>query len=126
MLRQMFGVADVDLSDLSFVNDQKHQLPSKERVRAEQIVNATAFRHWITSPSSTKLMVYWDHCRKFANVSFLTAFCATMATALQAQSGRFLSALWFCGRHHDRAEVQSDTVLGLRAMLKSLIDQLLR
>lgn len=126
MLRQMLGMADVDLINLTFVNDQKHQLSSKERARAEQIVNTTAFRHWITSPSSTKLMVYWDHCRRVANMSSLAIFCATMATALQAQSGRFLSALWFCGRHHDRAEVQSEMVLGPRAILKGLIDQLLR
>lgn len=125
-LRQILDMADVDLSDLDFVNDRKHQLPPRERARAEQVVNAAAFRHWITAPSSAELMVHWDQCRQVANVSSLTVLCTTMAAALKVQSGPFLSALWFCGRHHDRAEVQSDAFLGPRAMLKSLIDQLLR
>lgn len=125
-LRQILGMADVDLPDLDFVNDRKHQLPPRERAQAEQVVNAAAFRHWITVPSSAKLMVHWDQCRQVASVSSLTALCATMAAALKAQSGPFLFALWFCGRHHDRAEVQSDAFLGPRAMLSSLIEQLLR
>lgn len=86
-LRQILGMADVDLSDLDFVNDQKHQLPPRERARAEQVVNAAAFRHWITAPSSTKLMVHWDQCRQVANVSSLTALCATMAAALKGPVG---------------------------------------
>lgn len=98
----------------------------RERARAEQIVNTAVFRNWLTSPSSAKLMIYWDRCRNIADVSPLTVFCATMTKALRAQSGRFLSALWLCGRHHDRADVPSEASLGPRAMLKSLIEQLLR
>lgn len=127
MLRQMLDTnQDMDLSDLNFVYDKKNQLPTRERARAEQIVNTTYFRDWVTSPSSAKLMIYWDQCRHVANVSSLTVFCATMTKALRARSGQFLAVLWFCGRHHDRTDVQSEASLGPRAMLKSLIDQLLR
>lgn len=124
-LRQMIGAQDIDLSDLFFVDDRRHELPAKQRARAEHVVNDHAFQRWVASTSSAKLLVCWDQCSKVADVSPLTVFCATLATALRAQP-RFLSALWFCGRHHDQSEAPLEAGLGPRGMLRSLIDQLLR
>lgn len=125
ILRQMIGFQDVDFSDLVFVDNKKHELPAKQRARAEHAATTQIFQQWVASTASAKLLVCWDQCSEVADVSPLTVFCAAIATALRAQP-RFLSALWFCGRHHDRSDAHSEASLGPRAMLRSLLDQLLR
>ncbi|KAL8396359.1 hypothetical protein RB596_009845 [Gaeumannomyces avenae] len=124
-LRRILNMADLDLADLAFVNDRKGHLPERERAQAEQIVNTQPFQRWVVSASSAKLLVHWDPIlpETVAGVSPLSVFCATMTKALRAKD-RFLSATWFCGRHVDPAEAGGH--VGGRAMLASLIDQLLR
>lgn len=124
-LRRMLDSPDLDVADFAFIADKKEEIPAKQRVQAEQIVNTQLFQHWIVSPSSSKLLVQWDFRppKTIAGVSPLTVFCTIMAQALRANE-RFVSALWFCGRHIDSTEAGS--YIGGRAMLISLIDQLLR
>ena len=124
-LRRMLDTPDLDLVDLAFVDDKKGQLPEGERAQAEQIINTQLFQSWIMSTSSAKLLVHWDFSppQTIADVSPLSIFCATMTQALRAKE-RFVSALWFCGQHIDPTEAGG--TVGGRAMLASLIDQLLR
>ncbi len=124
-LRRMLDTPDLDLADLAFVDDKKGQLPQGERTQAEQIINTQLFQRWIVSTSSAKLLVHWDFSppETIADVSPLSVFCATMTQALRGRE-RFVSALWFCGQHIDPAEAGGR--VGGRAMLTSLIDQLLR
>jgi len=124
-LRRMLDMPDLDLADLAFVEDKKGQLPEGERAQAEQIINTQLFQSWVVSTSSSKLLVHWDFSppQTIADVSPLSVFCAAMAKALRAKE-RFVSALWFCGQHIDPAEAGAR--VGGRAMLNSLIDQLLR
>ncbi|ETS84507.1 hypothetical protein PFICI_02532 [Pestalotiopsis fici W106-1] len=124
-LRHMISSMDVDLRDISLVNDRKEEMSHKQRARAEQIVSSTLFEQWAVSTASAKLLVEWDNPRadSIAGISPLTVFCTTMAQALRARP-RFISALWFCGRHFDRSDAGG--CIGERAMLASLIDQILR
>ena len=124
-LRRILNIPDLDYVDIAFILDKKEELPAKQRAQAEQIVNTTLFRNWIVTTSSAKLLVQWDSQlpQTIAEVSPLSVFCATMVQALQAKE-RFLSVQWFCGRHADLME--AGLYVGGRAMLRSLIDQLLR
>lgn len=124
-LRRMLDSPDLDIEDFGFITDKKEEIPAKQRLQAEQIVNAQLFQDWIVSPTSSKLLVQWDfHPPKvIAGVSPLSVFCTIMAQALRAKE-RFVSALWFCGRHVDTTDAGGH--IGGRAMVISLIDQLLR
>ncbi|UKZ72545.1 hypothetical protein TrVFT333_000176 [Trichoderma virens FT-333] len=124
-LRQVLNMFDVDLKDLAYVADKKGQFLPKQRLLAEQIVNTQPFRDWVVSPTSSKLLIHWDSRlpKVIAGVSPLSVFCMTITQALRAKE-RFLSMLWFCGRHIEAEE--SGGCVGGRAMITSLIDQLLR
>lgn len=124
-LRRMIDTFDLDFADVAFVMDKKEQLPAKDKARAEQIIHTQLFRNWIVSASSAKLLVHWDFHRPktIAEVSPLSVFCMTIAQSLRAKD-RFVSTIWFCGRHIDESEPGVRT--GGRVMLSSLIDQLLR
>lgn len=127
-LRRILDIPELDLIDSTFVVNKKAQLPPRQMAQAEQVVNTSLFREWMVSPLSARVLVQWDlptPPRTVAGVSPLSAFCATMAQALQARGPRFLPLLWFCGRHIDAADPDS-TYIGARYMLPSLVDQLLR
>ncbi|KAL2799442.1 hypothetical protein BJX66DRAFT_332929 [Aspergillus keveii] len=57
-LRRMLDTADIHLTDIAVVTDTKSRLPAKERGQAEQIINRSAFKWWIVSPVSAKLLVH--------------------------------------------------------------------
>ncbi len=124
-LWRILDTPDLDYVDIAFILDKKEELPAKQRAQAEQIVNTPLFRSWIVSTSSTKLLVQWTSRlpQTIAEVTPLSIFCATMAQALHAKE-RFMSIQWFCGRHIDPME--AGQYIGGRAMLLSLIGQLLR
>jgi hypothetical protein len=124
-LRNMIDAVDVDLVDLTFVQDRKEQLASRDRSRAEQITNTPLFRNWIVSPLSAKLLIHWDSRlpKVVAEVSPLTVFCTTLARSLRSKA-RFISALWFCGQHINANEHGARS--GGQTMVSSLLDQLLR
>ncbi|KAH6617424.1 hypothetical protein F5144DRAFT_586391 [Chaetomium tenue] len=124
-LRRMLDTPDLDLADVTFVNDKRGQLPERERAQAEQIINTQLFQNWAVSTRSSKLLVHWDFNppQTIADVSPLSVVCATMTQALRAKE-RFVSVVWFCGQHTDPAEAGAH--VGEQAMLHSLIDQLLR
>lgn len=114
---------DVDLADWAFVVEKIEDFPVRQRAQIEQIVQTHLFQNWIVSSFSTKLLVQWgrSHPKIIADVSALSIFCANMARILQT-SYRFVTALWFCGRHI----YANQSSAGGRVMVASLIDQLLR
>lgn len=124
-LRRILDTTPVDLDDIAFITNRKLQFPPGERLLTEQIVITGLFRDWISSPSSSRLLVQWDSNlpRIIAGISPLSVFGMTIAQLLRAKS-RFISLVWFCGRHLD--VVESDRNVGGQSMLVSLIDQLLR
>ncbi|OJJ42681.1 hypothetical protein ASPZODRAFT_137067 [Penicilliopsis zonata CBS 506.65] len=142
-LRQVLDIAEGSATDTEFVNDRKEMLPWRQRAHAEQVVNTQQFQDWIVSPYSAKLLVHWDfqlpEC--IAGISPLSVLCTTLSQALGAQE-RFLSAVFFCGRHVETAREQealdedsdgsrssssssSRSSSGGRSLLNSLILQLL-
>lgn len=124
-LRHMIDTFDLDFTDGAFISDKKEQIPSKDKSRAEQIVNTPLFRNWIVSASSARLLVHWGSRvpKVVAQVSPLSVFCMTLAGSLRARD-EFISAIWFCGEHIDVTEPSART--HGQIMLSSLIDQLLR
>ncbi|KUI64416.1 hypothetical protein VM1G_11211 [Cytospora mali] len=124
-LRNLLNTRDLDYVDMTFIIDKKAQLPARQQVQAEQVVNTSLFRDWLVSASSAKLLIQWNTNppQTIAEVSPLSIFCMTMTKALQARE-RLLAIQWFCGRRIDPAE--AGPYVGGHAMLASLIDQLLR
>lgn len=125
VLRQILDISDLDITDIAYVADKKNQFPSRQRVLTEQIINTQLFRNWLVSPHSTKLLIQWDGRRPktIAGINPLSVFCASLIRRLRFQQ-HFVSALWFCGQHMENG--QAGARIGGRAMLASLIDQLLR
>ncbi|ORY62060.1 uncharacterized protein BCR38DRAFT_466838 [Pseudomassariella vexata] len=113
-LRRLLDIPDLDLADMDFISDRKTQLPAKQRAQVEQIVNTQLFRNWIVSPSGAKLLVQW------------TSRPPSTIAEVSPLSGkpRFMSVQWFCGQHIEPS--QPGRSIGGRAILLSLIDQLLR
>ncbi|KAH7136819.1 hypothetical protein B0J13DRAFT_625450 [Dactylonectria estremocensis] len=123
VLRQMLGSVDVDLADAVFALDKKGQLVARERTLAEQIYKSQLFQAWIRPASSAKLLIHWDRKlpRTIANISPLSLLCTSIPELLRAHD-RFITAVWLCGLHID----SSESAVGGRWMIASLIDQLLR
>lgn len=122
-LRCILDVSDIHLTDIAFITDTESRLPAKERAQAEQIMTQNVWRQWFVSPASAKLLVHWDASKIHGGISPLSGVCVTMSQAL-AMHPRFISLLWFAGRHDNR-RTMGDFVHE-NAMLRSLIDQLLR
>ncbi|KAL5332559.1 hypothetical protein BJX70DRAFT_126789 [Aspergillus crustosus] len=124
-LRRILDAGDVDMIDTAVVSSTKTRLPAKERAQAERVIQTAPFRNWLVSAASEKLLVQWDPrpSKSLSGVSSLSAVCLTMSEALRAQP-RFISLIWFGGRHVNRTEMGE--YAGHDAMLRSLIDQLLR
>ncbi|TDZ31329.1 hypothetical protein C8035_v005927 [Colletotrichum spinosum] len=122
-LRQLLGIGDVEVDDMSFVASKSPELPARQCTRAEQIVSNPLFRSWVTSPGSAKLLIHWDGKlpKQVANISPLSLFCVSLVQMLQGHP-RFIPIVWICGRHVN----QLTGPTGGSAMLASLIDQLLR
>ncbi|KAK3983790.1 hypothetical protein QBC44DRAFT_391456 [Cladorrhinum sp. PSN332] len=116
----------IDLEDLSYIREHKARLPARQLSQAEQAINTVLFRNWITSASSSRLLVQWNDTRpNSSSISPLSVFCATLISNLRFSppGSNFISATWFCSLHIDPA-IHSH--IGGRAMLISIIQQILR
>ncbi|KAK5991956.1 hypothetical protein PT974_05351 [Cladobotryum mycophilum] len=124
-LRWVVKSPDIDLADMSFINDRRGLLSTRHRAQTEQVVNLQLFRNWIVSPTSTKLMIQWNSQppKTVAGISPLSVFCTTITQGFRT-SEHILSLVWFCGRHIDKYEAGEQ--VGGHSMLASLIDQLLQ
>ncbi|RGP68714.1 hypothetical protein FSPOR_5185 [Fusarium sporotrichioides] len=91
----------------------------QDRGRAQQIVTMPLFHSWINSARSTKLLVHGDF-RDTEYVSPLSTLCTVLALAFR-QGGRFISLVFFCGRHLVWNDYHGGVV-----MIRSLIAQILR
>lgn len=121
-LRSIIAGSDIDLDDIAAVTGTKWRFSEKEFAQAESLIRTSAFRQWIVSPKSTKLLAYWE-TRMFVGLSPLSAVCSTMSRTL-ALDDHYLPLIWFGGRHVNRAENGEE--VGKFAMVCSLIEQLLR
>lgn len=99
----------------------------RQRARAENIANTQFFRTWAISTTSSKLLLFWDlpASNILWGLSPLSTFCASLASALAAYP-QILSATWFCSRHLKTRDRRPEACSGPKAMLTSIIDQLLR
>ncbi|PKY03829.1 hypothetical protein P168DRAFT_345063 [Aspergillus campestris IBT 28561] len=124
-LSRILNVSDFDISDIDFVIAKKGLLPAKQRAQVEQAVNTQHFQQWIVSPFSAKLLIHWDFQlpETISGISPLSSLCVSLAQGLGAHD-QFMCAVFFCGRHTDATD--AGDYIGGRAMLTSLIRQLLR
>lgn len=124
----MLNVPETDQTDITEVLNAEYQTRNTGRSRANQIVTTNQFRGWILTPtSSSQLFIQGDFRSETTYyVSALSLFCATFSQALRTRE-RYISLVFFCGLHvEDYGNHSSPNELGVQAMIRSLISQLLR
>lgn len=84
-----------------------------------------AFKTWLLTSTSSSLFIN-GHCRDMSNraASPVSVFCASLAAALGKSPGLIVLD-YFCARHARLSGNASDTTQGPRALIASLISQLL-
>ncbi|KAM0816710.1 putative Fungal STAND N-terminal Goodbye domain-containing protein [Seiridium cardinale] len=125
VLRRMVGSPDYVDVDISHVLHTRELLPADQKAQVDLVFNARLFHDWNRSAFPQKLLIQWDNNKPttIAGVSPLSGFCADLVRNVETKP-EFLTIVWFCGLHIDPVEPQ--TAVGGRAMVASLIDQLLR
>ncbi|XEV04590.1 hypothetical protein FSHL1_009877 [Fusarium sambucinum] len=113
------SIPNIDEEDLQHIAARAEEMFQKDRGQAQQIVTTSLFRSWIDSTQSTKLLVHGNF-RSAEDVSPLSTLCTVLALAFR-QAGRFISLVFFCGRH-----LVWDEYYGGAVMIRSLIAQILR
>ncbi|KAL6918441.1 hypothetical protein FSST1_009936 [Fusarium sambucinum] len=113
------SIPNIDEEDLQHIADRAEEMFQQDRGRAQQIVTTSLFRSWIDSAHSIKLLVHGNF-RSAGDVSPLSTLCTVLTIAFR-QAGRFISLVFFCGRHLVWDEYHGGTV-----MIRSLIAQILR
>ncbi|PFH59163.1 hypothetical protein XA68_12747 [Ophiocordyceps unilateralis] len=118
-VRELLDIPSFDEDDLRHVLSRAGRVPAEDRGRAEQIVDTSLFSRWLLSQQTAKLLIHGDF-DSADDVSPLSVFCATLVQTLRSRS-EYMTLVFFCGLHQDR-----DRFLGPAAMIRSLIEQLLR
>lgn len=118
-LWSQLSIPNIDEVDLQHIAGRAEEMFQQDRGRAQQIVTMSLFRSWIDSAHSTKLLIHGNF-RAAEGVSPLSILCILLALAFR-QTGRFISLVFFCGRH-----LVWDDYHGGAVMIRSLIAQVLR
>lgn len=113
------GIPNFDETDLQHMASRAEEMFHQDRGRAQQVVTTQLFRNWLGSPNSSKLLVHGDF-KTAGDVSPFSTLCAVLAHTFR-ESGRYISLVFFCGRHLAWDEHHGGVV-----MMRSLIAQLLR
>lgn len=116
------GIADILSEDFQHLSEKrKVAVPAPEQARAEQLIRTSQIREWLTSPTSSQLLVHGNYDRR-AYISGLSLFCMSLANTLAERVPRFIPLVFFCGLH---TEPLQDAHTGGRALIQSFIRQLL-
>lgn len=116
------GISDILSQDFQrLAEKQKVAVPAAEQARAEQLIRTSQIREWLTSPTSSQLLVHGNYDRR-AYISGLSLFCMSLANTLAERVPRFIPLVFFCGLH---TEALQDAHTGGRALIQSFIRQLL-
>ncbi|KAK8112603.1 hypothetical protein PG984_013129 [Apiospora sp. TS-2023a] len=129
-LQQSLGMANVDSDDVEFMMRTKDKIPARYRLESRHMLDQRLFDKWFYSTSSSKLLVQWgsplpEPADASSSLSFL---CANLMREKPTMSSyeHLLTIRWFCGRHLEPTVNNGNELDGTRAMLMSLIVQLLR
>lgn len=116
------GIPDILSQDFQRLSEKrKVAVPASEQARAEQLIRTSQIREWLTSPTSSQLLVHGNYDRR-AYISGLSLFCMSLANTLAERVPRFIPLVFFCGLH---IEPLQDAHTGGRALIQSFIRQLL-
>jgi hypothetical protein len=120
--RDLLNIPDLDQTDIKHITESRNMIPAKYRSRSEQLVNTQQFKDWLVLPKSRELLVHGDFTSGAPNyISALSLLCATLTQVLRTRD-RYVSLVFFCGSHIE----EDDGPTGGKAMIRSLIAQLLR
>lgn len=126
ILEHLFYEPDIALADMAYLQNSQELIPLAQRERTESLVRNQKFRDWILAPRSTELLIHGDFLVEGSGalaISALSLFSSMFLHGVR-ESGRFTALAFFCSRHLDRDDEDGDA--GGRAMIKSLITQLLQ
>lgn len=121
-LLDCIGIPDILSQDFQHLSEKrKIAVPAQEQARAEQLIRTSQIREWLTSPTSSQLLVHGNYDRR-AYISGLSLFCMSLAHTLAERVPRFIPLVFFCGLH---TEPLQDAHTGGRALIQSFVRQLL-
>lgn len=115
---------DLDSVDIMAVKDYSYRLPRKYHTRAVQVTQTREFRHWIVTPTSTRLLIHGQfspHNLDSRRISPLSFFCLLLVHMLRERE-RYITLVFFCGCHVE----DEDENVGGAAIIRSFIAQLLQ
>ncbi|KAK3308296.1 uncharacterized protein B0T15DRAFT_500144 [Chaetomium strumarium] len=123
-LLAVLNILGLDQTDIDVALELEGSVPPSYRNHARQIVAASQFQLWATSPGSSKLLIQGEPQRDAAQaslaLSLMSASLVRGPRALNLQE-RIISLVFFCGQHVE----SDDSPSGPAAVLRSLIAQLL-
>jgi hypothetical protein len=121
-LVRYIGISDILSKDFQHLSEKRTvAVPAPEQARAEQLIRTSQIREWLTSPTSSQLLVHGNYDRR-AYISGLSLFCMSLAQTLAERVPRFIPLVFFCGLH---TEPLQEAHTGGRAIIQSFIRQLL-
>lgn len=119
------GHYDVAQTDISDSLHALAALPNSEKARLGWLTKSELLRAWISSPQSAPLLMHANSITTL-KLSVTSVLTAILARALQKEETHTpLVLTFFCGLHSN-LNTGEDALSGPLAMLKSLLDQLLR
>lgn len=109
--------------DIKRILRESHSLDENALGHARWLMTTSAFSSWMSSPSSRLILVN-GHCAQMSGVKTtpMSAFCATLATALSKPSSATIPLHFFCSEH---TRSSSEAIRGPSGLMRSLIAQLL-
>ncbi|KAK4233684.1 hypothetical protein C8A03DRAFT_38588 [Achaetomium macrosporum] len=126
-LLAVLNISGLDKTYIEAVLELEGSVPPTYRNNARQIVAASQFGAWATTPGSRKLLIQGDPQRDAAQAGLaLSLMSASLVRALRAQNQqeRIISLVFFC-RQHVESNDPTGTA-GAAAVLRSLVAQLLQ
>ncbi|KAI1129504.1 hypothetical protein F5Y10DRAFT_264043 [Nemania abortiva] len=124
-LEMILDIPELDIQDMRQIEAEASKMDPDQRAQAEDIVKTQQFKGWVISPTSSKLLVHGNFSGLPIYSSALSLFCISLTTHIRDRE-RFYSLVFFCGLHLHQSENSEESHVGGRAMIKSLIAQLLR
>ncbi|KAF5000734.1 hypothetical protein FDECE_11146 [Fusarium decemcellulare] len=118
----ILDISDIDKRDIALIMESSNAIPLKYRRRAKQTILADEFRTWATSATSCELLIQGNPGADTTQATFAMSLVSASLMQGLRNRDRFVSLIFFCGRH-----VESDDAFsGGKAMIRSLLAQLLQ
>lgn len=118
ILQRLCHESELTIADMVHIENAQELIPVAEKERTDCLVRNQRFKDWVVAPKSTELLIHGDFEATY-DVSALSLFSSLFLQGVR-EYGQFTTLAFYCSRHLEGEHA------GGRAMIKSLVTQLLR